>query len=85
MIHVTMTEVAINPAVLKTREGLQWLISYNREALNDGCEQLANKTDVMDLMFDICCQVTFPFSYYAPVVNNEWYTLLELHFNDLPF
>lgn len=79
MIHVTMIEVAINPAVLKTREGLQWLIGYNREALNDGNERLANKTDIMTVMCEL-------FHDLPPRANihTEWYELDRIY-GLLPF
>ena len=77
-----MIEVAVNPAVLKTREGLQWLIGYNREALNDGCEHLANKTDIMTVMRELSHDLP-----RRARLHPEWYELDNIYgFLDLlPF
>lgn len=79
MKHVCMIEVAVNPAVLKTREGLQWLINYNREALHDGVTHLADKADIMDVM----CELFHDLPRRARI-HPEWYELDNVY-GLLPF
>lgn len=80
---VTMYEVAMNSAVLKTREGLQWLINYNREALHDGCTSLANKNDVMDVMSCLISDIS-RCNLCRCEIDHEW-GILDYLFGFLPF
>lgn len=58
---LTFSQVASNPAVLKTREGLEWLIGYSRAICDDAPRCNLSFEDVMDaLRFDIKCDQEIP-------------------------